>query len=74
MKLSILDRANAVRGLTDSEVLRGVVDHARHVETAGFHRFLVAEHHGVPGIPGSQPTVLAAAVASGTEIRYRAPG
>ncbi len=67
MKLSILDRANAVRGLSEAEVLRGVIDHARHVEDLGFRRFLVAEHHGVPGIPGSQPTVLAAAVAAGTE-------
>ncbi len=32
----------------------------------GFSRFFVAEHHGVPGIAGSAPTVLAAAVAAQT--------
>lgn len=66
MRFSILDRANAVQGFTESEVLRGVVDHARFVEALGFSRFLVAEHHGVPGIPGSQPAVLASAVAART--------
>lgn len=66
MRFSILDRALAVDGHTEAEVLRGVVAHARHVEALGFRRFLVAEHHGVPGIPGSQPTILAAAVAAQT--------
>ncbi len=32
----------------------------------GFSCFFVAEHHGVPGIAGSAPTVLAAAVAAQT--------
>src|SRR5699024_2381125 len=32
----------------------------------GFSRFLVAEHHGVPGIPGSQPAQLATYVAAHT--------
>lgn len=66
MRISILDRANAVQGLTESDVLRGVIDHAQYTEKLGFSRFLVAEHHGVPGIPGSQPAVLAAAVAAST--------
>lgn len=67
MRFSVLDRANTIAGLSESEVLRGVIDHARSVEKLGFTRFLVAEHHAVPGIPGSQPTVLAAAVAAQTE-------
>ena len=39
---------------------------ARHAERLGFHRFWVSEHHGVPGVAGSAPTVLAAAVAAAT--------
>lgn len=39
---------------------------AREVEELGYHRFWVSEHHGVPGVAGSAPTVLAAAVASAT--------
>lgn len=66
MRFSILDRAIAVQGLTEAEVLRGVVDHARSAEALGLSRFFVAEHHGVPGIPGSQPAVLASAIAAQT--------
>lgn len=67
MRLSLLDRANALPGHTESAVLRGVLDHARHAESLGFHRFLVAEHHAVPGLPGSQPGMLATAVGAATE-------
>ena len=60
MRFAVLDRANTIAGLSESETLRGVIEHARSVEKLGFERFLVAEHHAVPGIPGSQPAVLAA--------------
>lgn len=66
MRYSILDRANVVSGATDTEALRRVVDRARVAEELGYHRFLVAEHHGVPGIAGSAPAVLAAAVGQAT--------
>lgn len=67
MRFSVLDRANAIgASSTTADVLQGVIDHARHVEGLGFDRFLVAEHHGVPGIPGSQPAMLATAVGAGT--------
>lgn len=67
MRFSVLDRANAVAGLSEPEVLRGVLDHARAAESLGFRRFLVAEHHAVPGLPGSQPAMLATAVGAATE-------
>lgn len=66
MRFSILDRANAVDGWDATDVFQGVIDHARFVEELGFERFLVAEHHAIPGIPGSQPAILASAVAGGT--------
>ena len=75
MRFSVLDRANTIAGLSESETLRGVIEHARSVEKLGFERFLVAEHHAVPGIPGSQPAVLAAAVAAQTsDIRVGTGG
>ena len=46
--------------------LQGVVEHVREVEELGFHRFFVAEHHAVPGLPGSQPGMLAVACAAAT--------
>lgn len=66
MRFSILDRANATTDLSESETLRGVLDHAQQVESLGFQRFFVAEHHAVPGIPGSQPAMLATAVGAAT--------
>lgn len=67
MHFSVLDRANRIAGLSESEALLGVVDHARQVEALGFRRFFVAEHHAVPGLPGSQPGMLATAVGAATE-------
>ncbi|MGP6174452.1 MsnO8 family LLM class oxidoreductase [Corynebacterium sp. A21] len=68
LRLSILDRANIRTGgeSPDAAALRAVVDRAIHTENLGFERFLVAEHHGVPGIAGSTPTLLATAVAAAT--------
>lgn len=67
MRLSVLDRANSLTGDSDATALRRVVEHARDVEKLGFSRFLVAEHHAVPGLPGSQPGMLAMACAAATD-------
>ncbi|HJD77412.1 MAG TPA: MsnO8 family LLM class oxidoreductase [Corynebacterium pollutisoli] len=67
MRLSVLDRANSLTGDSDATTLQRVVAHARQAEKLGFSRFLVAEHHAVPGLPGSQPGMLAAACGAATE-------
>ncbi|MEV6288471.1 LLM class flavin-dependent oxidoreductase [Kribbella sp. NPDC051770] len=64
--LSILDRSRTRVGETEAETLRGTVRLAQEVEKLGYHRFWVSEHHSVPGVVGSAPTVLAAAVAAST--------
>lgn len=66
VRFSVLDRSRVRRGQDPGQALRDTVAFARVVEELGFHRFWVAEHHGVPGIAGSAPTVLAAAVAAAT--------
>ncbi|CAL9348664.1 LLM class flavin-dependent oxidoreductase [Streptomyces werraensis] len=65
-RFSVLDRSRVREGHTAPEALRDTVELAREAERLGYHRFWVAEHHGVPGVAGSAPTVLAAAVAGGT--------
>jgi luciferase family oxidoreductase group 1 len=65
-RFSVLDRSRIREGHTGPEALRDTVGLAREVERLGYHRFWVAEHHGVPGVAGSAPTVLAAAVAGAT--------
>ncbi len=66
VRWSVLDRALVRDGQRPAEALRETVDVAVRVEALGYHRFWVAEHHGVPGVAGSAPTVLAAAVAAAT--------
>ncbi|MGV9232136.1 LLM class flavin-dependent oxidoreductase [Streptomyces nigra] len=65
-RFSVLDRSRTREGHTAPEALRDTVALARVAEELGFHRFWVSEHHGVPGVAGSAPTVLAAAVAGAT--------
>ncbi|MEV6380124.1 LLM class flavin-dependent oxidoreductase [Streptomyces sp. NPDC051773] len=66
MRFSVLDRSRTREHHTAPEALRDTVQLARDAERLGFHRFWVSEHHGVPGVAGSAPTVLAAAVAAAT--------
>ncbi|CAL9594781.1 hypothetical protein SUDANB58_05310 [Streptomyces sp. enrichment culture] len=65
-RFSVLDRSRTREGHTPAEALRDTVRLARELEGLGYHRFWVSEHHGVPGVAGSAPTVLAAAVAAAT--------
>jgi len=65
-RFSVLDRSRTREGHTDAEALRDTVGLAQELEDLGYHRFWVSEHHGVPGVAGSAPTVLAAAVAGAT--------
>lgn len=65
-RFSVLDRSRTREGHDAAEALRDTVRLAQEVEGLGYHRFWVSEHHGVPGVAGSAPTVLAAAVAAAT--------
>ncbi|MCC3779600.1 MsnO8 family LLM class oxidoreductase [Streptomyces sp. UNOB3_S3] len=65
-KLSVLDRSRTRHREEPGEALRNTVAFAQQIEALGYHRFWVSEHHSVPGVAGSAPTVLAAAVAAAT--------
>lgn len=65
-RFSVLDRSRVRAGSSAGRALRDTLELAREAEALGYHRFWVAEHHGVPGVAGSAPTVLAAAVAGAT--------
>ncbi|HEX3790966.1 MAG TPA: MsnO8 family LLM class oxidoreductase [Pseudonocardiaceae bacterium] len=67
IRLSVLDRSLTRQGQPSSAAPRATVRFAQQVESFGYQRFWVSEHHSVPGIAGSAPTVLAAAVAAATE-------
>ncbi|MGW6156478.1 LLM class flavin-dependent oxidoreductase [Streptomyces sp. NPDC055144] len=65
-RFSVLDRSRTREGHTGPDALRDTVELAQDLERLGYHRVWVSEHHGVPGVAGSAPTVLAAAVAAAT--------
>ncbi|MFE0048149.1 MsnO8 family LLM class oxidoreductase [Streptomyces albireticuli] len=65
-RFSVLDRSRTRQGRDPGEALRDSVRFAQQAEALGYHRFWVSEHHSVPGVAGSAPTVLAAAVAAAT--------
>ncbi|MET8427509.1 LLM class flavin-dependent oxidoreductase [Nocardia sp. NPDC004860] len=66
IRFSILDRSRVRLDQPHPEALRETVEFARLAEEWGYYRFWVSEHHSVPGVAGSAPTVLAAAIAAAT--------
>ncbi|HEY9507863.1 MAG TPA: LLM class flavin-dependent oxidoreductase [Gemmatimonadales bacterium] len=73
--LSILDLAPIVEGGDAAQALHNSLDLARHAERWGYHRFWLAEHHGMPGVASAATAVVIAHVAAGTRtIRVGAGG
>jgi luciferase family oxidoreductase group 1 len=66
--VSVLDLAPVKEGGTVAETFRETLDLARHVESWGYRRFWLAEHHNIAGIASSATAVLIGHVAGGTKI------
>ena len=64
--LSILDLAPIGVGQTPGEALATTTGLAQRAEAWGYHRFWVAEHHGLPGVASSAPAVLLAHLGAAT--------
>ena len=75
LRLSILDLAPIVEGGDAAQALRNTLDLAGHAERWGYHRFWLAEHHGMPGVASAATAVVIGHVAAGTAtIRVGAGG
>ena len=73
--LSVLDLAFVPTGSTPADALRNTLDLARHVESWGYRRFWLAEHHNMVGIASAATVVVIGFVAAGTRsIRVGAGG
>ena len=73
--LSVLDLSPIVEGGGAAQAFRHTLDLARHAERWGYHRFLLAEHHNMPGIASAATAVLIGHVGAGTSrIRIGAGG
>lgn len=72
---SILDLAPIKQASDAATSFHQSLDLARHAECWGYHRFWLAEHHGMPGIASAATSVLIGHVAAGTKtIRVGAGG
>ena len=64
--LSVLDLAVVAEGSGIGRALEESIELARAVETLGYRRFWVAEHHNMPGIASSATAVLIGHIAAAT--------
>jgi len=65
--LSVLDLVPVSEGGSLPRALANSADLAAHVETLGFARYWVAEHHGMPGIGGAATSVVLAHLGAHTK-------
>ncbi len=73
--LSVLDLAPIVEGGSASQAFSQSVALAQHVESLGYRRFWLAEHHGMAGVASAATAVVIAHVAAATStIRVGAGG
>lgn len=74
-KLSFLDLVPVTDTGTIAQSLANAADLARHAETLGYHRYWVAEHHGMAGIASAATSVVLAHIGHATQaIRIGAGG
>ena len=66
VQLSVLDLATVASGSSPARALAESTEVAVTAERLGYHRFWVAEHHGMPAVASSAPAVLIAHVAAHT--------
>ena len=56
--LSALDQSPVGEGTTGAEGLRNTICVAQACDRLGYHRYWVAEHHGMPAIASTSPEAL----------------
>ena len=64
---SILDLSQISEGSTVSDALANSQKMAQRAEAAGYHRYWLAEHHGMPGIASAATAIVIAHVGAGTK-------
>lgn len=73
--LSVLDLSPIAEGSDAAQSFKHTLELAQHAEQWGYHRYWLAEHHGMPGIASAATSVLIGHVAAGTStIRVGAGG
>ena len=74
-RFSVLDLVPVTEGSNAAQALADAADFAAFAEQLGFHRYWVAEHHGMPGIASAATAVVLAHIGQATRsIRIGAGG
>ena len=66
LKLSVLDQSPIAEGSTGAAALHNSIDLARLTDSLGYHRYWVAEHHGIAMLACASPEALIAPIAAAT--------
>ena len=66
LRLSVLDQAPVSEGSTPAEALARSVDLAQQVETLGYQRFWMSEHHAMQTLACTAPEVMLARIGAAT--------
>lgn len=75
IRFSVLDLVPVIEGSNARAALQNAAAFAAHAESLGFHRYWVAEHHGMPGIASAATSVVLAHIGHATStIRIGAGG
>ncbi len=74
-RFSLLDLVNVTQGETPADAIARVGPLAAHAESLGYHRYWVAEHHGMEGIAGAATALVIAEAGRATrKIRIGSGG
>jgi luciferase family oxidoreductase group 1 len=75
LRLSVLDQSPVSSGSTPSQALTHSIQLAQHVESLGFHRFWMSEHHAMELLACTAPEIMLARIgAETTTIRLGSGG
>lgn len=66
-RLSLLDKSLIAPGQTGADALQGSLTSAKRAEALGYHRYWLAEHHGIQGYASAAPEILAAHILAQTK-------
>src|SRR3712207_6096186 len=66
IRLSVLDQSPVPEGSSGPDALRHTLDLAQLADRLGYHRYWLAEHHGL-SLAGPSPEILIGPVAAATE-------
>lgn len=75
LRLSVLDQSPVPSGSTPAQALRNSISLAQHVESLGFNRFWMSEHHSMETLACTAPEIMLARIgAETTKIRLGSGG